>query len=478
MNVKLVLASAPVTLKERYGDFAGAASTEPSFGLVCLAAAAREAGAGVAIVEAASRDLAVEETCREILELQPDAVGLSATTVGIVAAAELARALKQVRPELSVFAGGCHATSLPVQTMEEFDGFDMVIRGEGEETLVDILAHLDRHGTLPEGAAGTVVRTPSGIHRNPDRPYIDDLDRLPLPAWDLLPDFPKAYRPSPARIRRWPCASVVLTRGCPNRCTFCDRSVFGNMCRGYSPAYAVRLLKDLRYNYGAKEILIEDDTFVIRKRNVQEFCERLIADKVDVAWSCLGRANLVDPELLGLMHRAGCWHISYGIESGDAGILERANKKLDLEQITRAVTWSRQAGLRTKGFFMVGFPGETHATLEATRRLVATLPLDDISVMQLTPFPGSDLYEEAGKSGAFDSDWRKMNTLNTVFVPDGLTAADLDAARAGILRTFYSRPSVLFGAFLHTLSHPRLILHMLRGVAALVRVMLAGRSGS
>jgi radical SAM superfamily enzyme YgiQ (UPF0313 family) len=448
----------------------GAANTQPSFGLLCLAASARQAGAQVTLAESAASRTG-EEACRQILQTRPTVVGISATTAGIVAAGELARSLKAAKPDVLTVVGGCHASALPEDTLRSFPALDLVVHGEGELTLVAILQEFERTGRVPSGLEGTAERTPNGIRLNPPRPLIANLDDLPFPAWDLLPGFPHRYRPSPMRIRRWPCASLVLTRGCPNRCTFCDRSVFGNRCRSHSPGYAVRMIRDLHDRYAVREFLLEDDTFIIRKDAVREFCERLIQERIPMTWSCLGRADRVDPELLRLMRRAGCWHIAYGIESGDPGILERVHKNLDLQQIRQAVTWSRQAGLRTQGFFMVGFPGETRETLAATRRLAKTLPLDDISVMQLSPFPGSELYETAADLGSFQRDWRKMNALNTVFVPNGLTAADLETARARLIREFYLQPRVLWSQARHMLSNPRTAWEMVKVLPTFLRVL-------
>ncbi len=470
MNVRLVLATPPVDAAERYGPFAGAGSTEPSFGLACLAAVARQAGATVAVVEASALELSPEAALRTILAADPTIVGLTATTSGVMRAAQLAAALKAARPGVLAVLGGCHATALPAETLDACPAFDMVVMGEGEETLRAILERAAADGVCPTDLPGTAARLGGRVVVNPPRPLIDNLDALPLPAWDLLPGFPRAFHPSPARLRRWPCASVVLTRGCPNTCLFCDRSVFGNRCRGYSPARAVALLRDLHDRFGVRELLIEDDTFVIAKTRVREFCERLIAEGPAVSWSCLGRADRVDPELLRLMRRAGCWHIAYGIESGDPALLEAMHKRLDLEAIRQAVTWSREAGLRTKGFFMVGFPGETHESLARTRRFALSLPLDDISVMQMTPFPGSELYRVAAEAGTVDRDWRRMNVVNTVFVPNGLTRDDLEQARAGLLHSFYLRPAVLWRQAAHVLAHPRLIPAMGRGVLAFRRV--------
>jgi len=469
MALRISLVTAPVGLAERYGRFRGAANTEPSFALVLLGAVARRAGHQVQCVEASAFNLTTAETLRRILAFGPDIVGITATTVGIHAAGELAASLRAAAPGVHVIAGGCHVTAIPEETLDEFPALDLLVVGEGEQTFSELLSFVDTNHRLPPDLAGTVIRDKGTARRNPPRPVIRDLDSLPLPAWDMLDGFPSAFRPSPARIRRWPCASVVLTRGCPNQCVFCDRSVFGNHCRSYSAAYAVNLIRELRDKYGVREILIEDDTFVLQRAHVQEFCERLLAEKIDVTWSCLGRADRVTPELLALMKRAGCWHIGFGIESGDPEILKAVHKNLDLEQVRQAVTWCRNAGIETKGFFIVGFPGETPASMEATRLFALSLPLDDISVMQMTPFPGSALYSMAGKAGQFDTDWRKMNALNTVFVPTGLTAGQLEAARARMIRTFYFRPGIMLGHLRRALTHPRTALGFLQSLPALLR---------
>jgi radical SAM superfamily enzyme YgiQ (UPF0313 family) len=368
--------------------------------------------------------------------------------------------------------GGCHVTALPADTLAECPSFDLAVLGEGEDTLRELLQRFEADGP-PPAVPGTATREGTTLRVQPPRPLVEPLDRLPRPAWDLLPGFPHSFRPSPARVLRRPCASVVLTRGCPNQCTFCDRSVFGHRCRSYSPAYAVELVQELRERFGVRELLIEDDTFVLVRKHVVAFCELLLSRQVDVTWSCLGRADRVDPELLRLLRRAGCWHISYGIESGDEGILKAMHKRLDLEQLRQAVGWSRAAGLRTKGFFIVGFPGETPDTLRRTRAFARTLPLDDISVMQMTPFPGSELYAMADRYGTFERDWRRMNVVNTVFVPHGFTAAELEAARARMLREFYLRPGVLARYAAHVLRHPALLRDTARGLGAFLRATRA-----
>jgi radical SAM superfamily enzyme YgiQ (UPF0313 family) len=248
------------------------------------------------------------------------------------------------------------------------------------------------------------------------------------------------------------------------------------MCRAYTPAYAVRMIKQLREEYGVREILIEDDTFIISRKRVTEFCELLLEQKVDITWSCLGRADRVKPELLKLMRKAGCWHITYGIESGDPDILKSVNKNLDIPQITQALEWSRAAGLQTKGFFIVGFPGETDATIAATRELALSLPLDDISVMLLQPFPGSEIYNTVAGMGTFNCDWRKMTTLEATFIPEGFTKESLEAAHARLIRDFYFRPSIIMRQVIHLAARPRAAWATFQGFLAFLQVLKKDKS--
>jgi anaerobic magnesium-protoporphyrin IX monomethyl ester cyclase len=469
--LRVALIASPISLEERYGGFSGVGNTESSYALACLAAVAEREGMDVRIIDAAAENLSVEQTVTELREYKPDIAGISSTTAGIVASGKLAECLKKIDKRIITIIGGCHVTALPEETLAEFTSFDIAVIGEGEVTLTEMLRALDKTGTIPMTIPGTAHRLNSHFSLNAHRPLIHDLDMLPLPAWRLLRGFPDSFLPSPARINRSPCASVVLARGCPNRCQFCDRSVFGNKVRSYSPAYAINMLRDLANNFGVREILIEDDTFIISPKWVKEFCERLMSEKIDITWSCLGRADRVTPDILNLMREAGCWHISYGIESGDQRILDAMEKGENLSRMEEAVRWSRDAGLKTKGFFMVGLPGETTESLRRTKELTLKLPLDDISVMQLTPFPGTALYKNAAEYGVFEKDWRKMNTLDTVFVPYGFTKGDMEKARSAMLGAFYFRPSVLMRKCIDVLLNPRLFRHMFRGLFVLLKIV-------
>jgi len=171
----------------------------------------------------------------------------------------------------------------------------------------------------------------------------------------------------------------------------------------------------------------------------------------------------------GLMKRAGCWQISFGIESGSQEILTTIHKNVTLEQIARAVSLCREAGILSKGFFIVGHPGETRHTLQQTLDFALQLPLDDISATMLTPFPGTEIYERAAEFGEFDSDWSRMNLLNTVFIPHGLTREALEQSQREMLRRFYLRPRIILGYLRRLAANPA----MLKGLAAGARAFFS-----
>ena len=465
--MKILFATPPVSREERYGSLAGAGSSAPSLGILLLAAVARQKGWSVSVLEAAALNLGPGEALARIEAERPEVLGISTTTLSVFHAHELAEAAKKALPGLRTLIGGPHVSAVPLETMERFTAFDLAVVGEGEQTLSELLDAFAEGGSL-EGVRGIVRREGGAPRVNPPRPFLKDLDRLPPPAWDLLEGFPRRYAPAPFKTRRLPAASLVTSRGCPNKCIFCDRSVFGARCHGHSAAYVTEMMEDLHRRHGVREFAFEDDTFVTFGRRLREICEGLIASKAGFSWTCLGRVDHVSPENLALMKRAGCWQVSFGIESGSQAILDAIGKRVTLEQIRDAVRMTRKAGILAKGFFIVGHPGETRETLEATVRFALELPLNDLSVTMLTPFPGTELYDRAAEFGAFDDDWRRLNLLTPVFVPEGLIAEDLLRAQRELTRRFYLRSRVIADYGFRAARNPGMVGGLLSGFRALV----------
>lgn len=466
--MKILFLIPPNSLIERYGKLAGAGSSSPALGILLLAALARRHGHTVTVIDTAALEIGMEQVLEQVSRFEPDVVGFSSTTLGICSAASLAEHIKERLPNTIVMVGGPHVSAAPAETMRRFPSFDLAVVGEGEDTLIELLDALSSHSSLQE-VCGISFREGDAVITTPRRAFIKELDSLPFPAWDLLDDFPQRYAPAPFKVKSLPSASLVSSRGCPNQCIFCDRSVFGAGCHAFSADYVIKMMRELHDIYGIRHICFEDDTFVTFKHRLTEICERLIELKLDLSWSCLGRVNHVNVESLALMKRAGCWQISFGIESGSQDILNAIHKNVTLEQIRNAVTMCSDAGILSKGFFIVGHPCETKESLLKTLDFALQLPLDDISVTMLTPFPGTEIYERAAEFGTFDGDWSKMNLLNAVFIPHGLIREDLEHYQREILRRFYLRPRIVAGYLRRLAASPAIIKGLAAGFRAFFR---------
>ncbi|MDP2753151.1 MAG: radical SAM protein, partial [Nitrospirota bacterium] len=369
---------------------------------------------------------------------------------------------------IKTIIGGPHLTAIPEETMGLFKSFDFGVNVEGEETMRGLI-HLLKHGGTGSDGSGVIFREGDKTLRTAPRKFLDDLDRLPFPAWDLLKDFPKKYHPPPFRFRRLPAVYIVTTRGCPYKCIFCDRSVFGNKCRGHSSDYILELIEYMYKRFGIREILIEDDTFVTFKKRLIEVCEGILNRGIKISWSCLARADAVTPEILSLMKKAGCWSISYGIETGDEDVMKFIGKNITLDKVEQAVRFTKKAGIISKGFFILGHPTDTHDTIKKTIDFALRLPLDDISISMMTPFPGSKLYEIASEYGEFENNWKKMNELDVVFIPKGLTKDNLRRYSKEMFKRFYLRHRIVLNYMKRITGNPKGLPFYLRGFSAFLK---------
>ncbi|NWF53585.1 MAG: cobalamin B12-binding domain-containing protein [Syntrophaceae bacterium] len=415
----------------------------PSLGLLSLGAVLRNSGYGVKIVESASLGWSLSRTVREILQERPAYLGLSCATASVENAAKIALAVKERNPETRVLVGGPHITALPEETLRRFPVFDFAVLGEGEAALPDLLEVLE--GKMnPDRVESAVFRQGEKVRVNPRRRFIEDLDRLPFPAFDLLPEFPQAYHAPFLNYQKGPTASLTSSRGCPQACNFCDRSVFGNRYRYFSEDYLWDLISLLHRQYGIRHLVFTDDQFAAFRPRLVRLCEKLAGGGLDLRWNCDARVDSVDPDLLRIMKRAGCWMISYGIESGSQKILDHLRKGIMLDQVEQAVRWTQEAGIRAKGLFMIGYPEETEETLGETLAFIGRVRLDEMNLSFLTPYPGTEIYRQAKGNPNFMEDWARMNALNCLLPPAAVTCRELDKAYRKIIRRFYMRPGVTF----------------------------------
>ena len=442
----------------------------PGIGTLVLAAVARQHGHRVHIVDGKRTGTPVEAVAQQVAALAPTHVGFSAMTISVHNAARIAARVKALVPGVVTTVGGPHVSAVPASTLATFPGFDYGIVGEGERSYPELIASLAR-GEDPRGVAGLVFRDGAAVRANPRAPYLDgdELDRLPEPAWDILRDFPLRFQPNVFNYRRTPVASVVTSRGCPFSCSFCDRSTSGRKGRFHSVDYTLALCRRL-VRLGVRHILFYDDLFTVSRQRVVELCERLLAEGLRFTWSCNSHPNLLDAATLRLMRRAGCWQIAYGIESGSQRVLDVVKHEVRIPRMLETLRLTRAAGIRVKGLFMMAHPTENEESLRETVDFLRTAPLDLVQITKFTPYPGTPSYPTVRQHGRFTEDWERMNAMNWVFVPHGLTPAILERHFRQAYRVFYMRPDVLWGLAKAVAHEPR----FLRRVATYVRVGLTG----
>ncbi|HTY81629.1 MAG TPA: radical SAM protein [Dehalococcoidales bacterium] len=417
---------------------------QPPLGLALVAAVLEKAGHEVSLLDANAAQLSPEAIL--LLVSGSDVVGLTAMTPTISTALNIARLIKKAHPAVKIIMGGAHATMLPKETMESGPDIDVIIRGEGDETTVELLQTLEARKPL-ESVRGIAYRD-GGIKFTEERPCLADMDTLPFPAYHLLPW--KSYQPHPPHGLRKPFAAVVTSRGCPYHCAYCSKPVFGTKFRAQSPERVLTELEYIQKTLGAKEIAFYDDSFTLDKKRVHAITDKIIAARLKLAWSCETRVNLVDKELLKHMKEAGCYSVAYGIESASPEIIKVLHKDTTIPQVEEAVRATHEAGIDVVGYFMIGSPGETPETIRQTIDFARKLRVDFAQFSVTTPFPGTELYEIYMQNRKEPVSWDSFvyagtdNPTMPVFESDKLSREDLKKWVAQAYRGFYLRPGYLW----------------------------------
>lgn len=362
--------------------------SQPPMGLALIASVLEREGYPVSILDANALKLHPGKVASQAPEA--DIVGLTAMTPTVNAAISIARHLKQANPDLTIILGGPHAVLLPEETLATAPEIDVIVRGEGEETFIELLRALEGKRGL-DSISGITYRRNGEIVSAPTKSTQVDLDSLPFLAYHLLPW--QRYKPSPPHGRALPFAAIITSRGCPYKCAYCSKPVFGSRFRGQSPERVVDEIVYHQRKLGINELAFYDDVFTLNKERAYAIADEIIKRGVKISWSCETRVDLVDKELLRHIKQAGCYAIAYGIESGSPEILATLNKGITLQQAEEAVRLSQEVGLQTIGYFMIGSPGETPETVRQTIDFAKKLKLDFAQFSVTIPFPGTKLYE-------------------------------------------------------------------------------------
>ncbi len=464
-NLKIILIKTP------YLDiFQGGEENAFPLGIAYVAAILRNNNYLVRLIDPENQNMNFEQLTAFMTEEKPDIVGITCATVTFKKAKEIASMVKRVSNAKTVL-GGIHTSSVPADALlKNCPEFDFITVGEAEFTFLELCDSLSTGKPTLNDIKGLAYREQDKIVLTGPRPFFRELDTLPFPARDLLPlhkyTVPK-YIHSGKNA-----ATMVSSRGCPAKCTFCAVNlVAGYEFRCHSAQRVVAEMEELVTKYRIKFIVFWDDTFTINKQRVLDICKLLIEKKLNVGWFCLSRVNTVDLEMLKAMKKAGCKAITYGVESGDQKILNNIKKGITLDDARKAFAWTKQTGIKCLGTFMFGNPGETSETMEKTINFAIELDPDIAHFYILSPLPGTELYN-THKGTLFDvsenyEDYTygiSSTDINLNIKSKKFTEKELLDILAEAERRFYFRPKYILKRIFQTRNFSELSLNFKNGL--------------
>ena len=382
-----------------YGKGIVIAAASP-LGLLSIASVLQEAGHKVKIYDHNIENNGI----KKCLEFKPDLVGITSFT-GMMIKDGLNLSKKFHKREIPIVWGGVHASLLPVQTVSD-PNIDMVIVGEGEETIVDLANSIENNRDLcnVKGLVWKKIKNDNiKIIENEPRPFIKDLDSLPFPAWDLI-DVEK-YN---ATLMGWERSSsefysIQSSRGCPFRCGFCYNTVFNNRkWRFKSAKRVIEEISFLKEKYNVDRINFRDDNFVVNRKRAAIICNDIYKNKFDITFGIDCRVDLLSKSIAKFLKIGGCDQIYFGIESGSPRILRFINKDITLEQAINAIKICKKLKIKCSTSFVIGFPTETKTDLSLTEKFIYKLKPDSILVKIFVPYPGCELYKYVVEKGLFN----------------------------------------------------------------------------
>lgn len=375
-------------------------------------------------------------------KLDPEIIGITATTSTIKTALKYLEEIKKIMPNVLTVIGGPHTTFLPENTLKNSDGPDVVVLGEGEETFVDLAnTYIDSEGSLKD-VKGIVYRNPENgqIKTTAPRPLIQDLDSLPFPARHLVPF--ESYGISKSQS-----GGMITSRGCVYSCGYCSSSlIMGKKFRSRTPENVVDEIEELVHNYHLRDIAFMDDTFMLNKRRAGLIADEINERNLDVSFVASSRVDMVNKDLLSKLKGAGMNTIYYGVESGSQRILNLMKKGIDLTQAESAVKNAKNVGLEVLTSYILGYPGETEKDMNDTIKFSIKLEPDYCQYSILTPFPGTPIYHDLKDKNLIETEnWEKYTVMKPIlnYEEFGLNKNMIERKLAQAYLKFYTRPKYL-----------------------------------
>jgi len=452
--MKILLINPPESMQEerqvffRFYKSLWRARVLPPLGLAYIAALLRENRIeDVSILDANALQMDSYQIKKYIEDKSPDLVGVTTVTQIFRRALLICRIVKQINSKIVTVIGGPHMMLFPKETVS-FDEIDIGLVGEAEFTMQNLINKIENDQDWSD-IPGIVYQLNDKIHFSSPGDRVKNLDKLPFPARDLLPNS-EYYD---VTSKHYNAMSMITARGCPYNCLFCNRDIRGYY-RARSPEKVVDEMEEIVKKYGFKEIVIYDDTFTVNKKRVIKICEEIIRRNLKFSWDCRTRVDCVSPSLLKLMKKAGCHRISYGVESANERILKILRKDITPEQSRKAIEWTKDAGIMVLAYFMIGTPTETKKEVTNTINFSKELEPDFGYYSITVPYPETgDLYDISIKAGYTPSGyWEKfvrgggiLPAKMPYFESEEISREYLDRTIKKAYREFYFRPKYIRG---------------------------------
>ncbi|PIS42622.1 MAG: hypothetical protein COT24_02380 [Candidatus Kerfeldbacteria bacterium CG08_land_8_20_14_0_20_40_16] len=412
----------------------------PPLGILSVASFLEKIGHKVRVVDL---NVYPEEFNDNLLE-KIDIVGVTATTPLIKEAWHLLNIIK--KKNLPVIFGGPHSSALPEESLKK--GVDLVVRGEGEQTMAEILAKWPKKGAI---LGVSYLKDGKAIHA-PPRPLIKDIDTLPFPAFHLLENLEEYTTPQPVITEPMRTLTMVTSRGCPYGCNYCYKGVFGKTWRAHSPEYVVNLWEYIYKKFNVKMVGVQDDTFNLDYQRVEKICQLLKTRNIKTYWTTAQgmRADRIDKALLSKMKEVGFIRTGFGIESGSPEMIKIIGKQLNLDRVKEAIDACKELGIESIGYFMIGNYGENKETMEKTIKMACKFDPDVAHFTIAVPLPGAPLFEIVKREGKFlidDWDLYGYTRGSCFFEISDLKKELVEKMWRRAYRRFYLRPKILLRFF-------------------------------
>jgi len=419
---------------------------QPSLGLGYLATSIRTEHE-VRILDCIKDGISREKLSAIVKEYKPDVLGLQCYTFDLGFVKDALHDAKLLNRKIVTVVGGAHPSAAPDATMELFgDTLDFLFVGEAETGLRKLLASLEKGEKDLKEIPGLVWRDDGRVRTNV-RLFVEDLDSLGFPAWDLIrpQDYPESQHG--AFFKQFPIAPIMITRGCPYPCTFCSGNIVsGRKIRRRSIENVLGEIRMLHDDFGIREFHVIDDNFTMDREYVKGLLRALAGLNLGMSWAVPNgvRMDTLDGELLGLMKETGLYLISLGIESGDDDVLRAMKKGITTARMRECIETIRRANIDIAGFFIIGFPGETESSIRKTIDFACSLPIVRANFFTYLPFPGSESYRQLEANGELgDVDWKRFYFTNAAYTPKGISRKRLKYLHRLAFARFYLRPRIM-----------------------------------